>query len=47
VRLDALGTTDDDPGTRPEAHVYVGAKAPRPEITDALPQHDTHLDAPL
>jgi hypothetical protein len=38
-----LGTLDDDPGVTPEAHVYVGSKAPWHEITDVLPQHDTHL----
>jgi hypothetical protein len=39
-----LGTLDDDPGVRPEAHVYVGSKAPWHEITDALPQHHTHRE---
>jgi hypothetical protein len=39
-----LGTLDDDPGVRPEAHVYVGSKAPWYEITDALPQYQTHLE---
>jgi hypothetical protein len=34
----ALGTLDDDPGVRPEAHVFVGSKAPWFEITDELPQ---------
>jgi hypothetical protein len=36
----ALGTLDDDPGVRPERHVFVGSKAPWFEITDALPRHD-------
>jgi len=36
----ALGTLDDDPGIRPERHIYVGSKAPWFEITDDLPQHD-------
>jgi hypothetical protein len=36
----ALGTLDDDPGVRPERHVFVGSKAPWFEITDALPQHE-------
>jgi hypothetical protein len=35
----ALGTLDDDPGIRPERHIYVGSKAPWFEITDHLPQH--------
>jgi hypothetical protein len=40
-----LGTLDDDPGVTPQAHVYVRSKAPWHEITDALPQHDAHLEA--
>ncbi|ALM86000.1 GFA family protein [Bordetella sp. N] len=35
----ALGSLDDDPGLRPECHVYVGSKAPWHEIADTLPQH--------
>jgi hypothetical protein len=35
----ALGTLDDDPRVRPEAHWHVGSKAPWFEITDGLPQH--------
>jgi hypothetical protein len=35
----ALGTLDDDPGVRPELHMYVAAKAPWYEIADRLPQH--------
>jgi hypothetical protein len=34
----ALGTLDDDPGVRPESHIFVGSKAPWFEITDDLPQ---------
>ncbi len=34
-----LGILDDDPGRRPECHVFVGEKAPWFEITDDLPQH--------
>ena len=37
----ALGTLDDDPGVRPECHVFVAFKAPWHEITDSLPRHDT------
>ena len=33
-----LGTLDDDPGVKPEFHVFVGSKAPWHEITDDLPQ---------
>ena len=34
----AVGCLDDDPGTRPAYHMFVGSKAPWYEITDALPQ---------
>ena len=34
-----LGLFDNDPGVRPEAHIFVGSKAPWFEITDDLPQH--------
>jgi hypothetical protein len=37
----ALGILDDDPGSRPICHVFVGSKAPWHEITDALPQYET------
>jgi hypothetical protein len=33
-----LGALDQDPGVRPQAHIYVGSKAPWFEITDGLPQ---------
>jgi len=33
------GTIDDDPGARPQAHIFVASKAPWDEITDDLPQH--------
>jgi hypothetical protein len=33
-----LGTLDDDPGVRPERHVYVKSKAPWFVISDRLPQ---------
>ena len=35
-----LGATNCDPGTRPEAHVFVDEKAPWHEITDDLPQFE-------
>ncbi len=35
----ALGVLDDDPGVRPESHVFVRSKAPWFEITDDLTQH--------
>lgn len=33
-----MGTLDDDPGLRPQAHIFVGSKAPWYSIRDALPQ---------
>ena len=36
----ALGVLDDDPGSRPACHVFVGSKAPWHEITDALPRYE-------
>lgn len=34
------GSLDDDPGARPQMHIFVGSKAPWYEIPDALPRHD-------
>jgi hypothetical protein len=34
------GCLDDDPGLRPDKHIYVEAKAPWFSISDALPQLD-------
>jgi hypothetical protein len=36
----ALGTLVDAPSIRPQAHIFVGSKAPWFTITDALPQFD-------
>ena len=33
-----LGTVEGDPGIKPEAHIFVGSKAPWYEISDDLPQ---------
>ena len=33
------GSLDDDPGFRPQAHIYVDSKAPWDVITDDVPQH--------
>lgn len=33
-----LGLLDQDPGVRPQFHVFVGSKAPWHDITDDLPQ---------
>jgi hypothetical protein len=35
-----MGALDDDPGIRPQRHIFVGSKAPWFEIADDLPQHD-------
>ena len=37
-----VGTLDDDPGARPEAHIFVASKAPWYDITDELPQHEAY-----
>jgi hypothetical protein len=39
------GTLDDDPGLRPQAHIWVKAKAPWHEITDRIPQVEEGLPA--
>lgn len=36
----SLGILDDDPGSRPMCHVFVGSKAPWHQITDDLPRYD-------
>ena len=38
----AMGTLLDDPTIRPNAHIFVGSKAPWFTITDDLPQHEGH-----
>jgi hypothetical protein len=38
----AAGGFDDDPGVRPQRHIYVGSKAPWFEIADSLPRHAEH-----
>ena len=40
LREVTLGTLDQDPGIRPEYHMFVGSKAAWHDITDSLPQHD-------
>ena len=37
---------DDDPGTRPQAHIFVGSKAPWDVITDDVPQYDEYPPQP-
>jgi hypothetical protein len=34
------GLLDDDPGMKPDKHIFIELKAPWFEITDALPQYD-------
>lgn len=36
------GSLEDDPGIRPQMHIFVGSRAPGHEITDGLPQHDAY-----
>jgi hypothetical protein len=36
----ALGSLRDAPSIRPQAHIFVGSKAPWFEITDELPRYD-------
>jgi hypothetical protein len=35
-----IGGLEQDPGRRPEMHIFVGSKAPWYEITDTLPQYE-------
>lgn len=39
VAVVPMGSLDDDPGHPPDAHIFVGSKAPWFTITDSLPQH--------
>ena len=36
------GCLDDDPGIRPEMHIFTASKAPWHAITDGLPQHHAY-----
>jgi len=38
VTVVPMGALDDDPGITPQAHIFVGSKAPWYEIRDTLPQ---------
>ena len=38
----AAGTLEGDPGIRPQAHMFVGSKAPWYTIPDSLPQHEAY-----
>jgi hypothetical protein len=37
-----MGSLDDDPGMRPQEHIFVADKAPWYEIADDLPRYDTY-----
>ena len=39
IAIIPMGALDDDPGARPDHHIFVGSKAPWFEITDKLPQY--------
>jgi hypothetical protein len=39
-----MGTLDEDPGCRPERHIFTGSKAPWYEIRDGLPQHEASAE---
>jgi hypothetical protein len=42
-----LGLLDQDPGVKPQFHVFVGSKAPWHEISDELPQfHELPRESP-
>jgi len=38
----AIGTLDDDPGLRPQGHIFAASIAPWHAITDTLPQYDEY-----
>lgn len=39
VAVVPMGSLDDDPEHPPDAHIFVGSKAPWFEISDSLPRH--------
>ncbi|MFI5393944.1 MAG: GFA family protein [Candidatus Binatia bacterium] len=39
IAIVPMGTLDDDPGIRPQYHIFVGSKAPWYTIADGLPQY--------
>jgi len=41
-----VGSFDDDPGARPELHIFVASKAPWFAIGDGLPQHAEYPPGP-
>lgn len=38
----AVGSLDTDPGLRPQAHIFVGSRAPWHDIIDELPQFEEY-----
>jgi hypothetical protein len=38
IAIVLMGAFDDDPGVRPERHIFVDSRAPWDEITDGLPE---------
>jgi len=38
IAMVPMGSFDDDPGARPERHIFVDSRAPWDTITDTLPQ---------
>ncbi len=45
VAVIPMGSLDDDPQHPPDAHIFVGSKAPWFTITDSLPQHPEQIGA--
>jgi hypothetical protein len=43
IAIVPMGSLDDDPGIRPESHIFVGSRAAWDVITDALPQHEENV----
>ena len=41
------GTLDQDPGLRPERHIWVRSKAPWLVLDDDIPKHEKGFDSPL
>lgn len=41
-----VGALDQDPGSRPVRHIFVGSKAPWFEICDGRPEFDEHAPLP-
>lgn len=42
IAIVPMGSLDDDPGVRPERHIFVASKAPWDAILDGLPQDADH-----